>query len=99
MKTHNCVAMRENNSIHGMQSWNDPLGRLASWNVSLSCCEWEGVSCDRRTGHVVGVDLHNCNLSGAFRPEQLFQLRDLESLNVSSNNFAGQRIPKKTDLN
>jgi Leucine-rich repeat (LRR) protein len=77
---------------------HDPAGCLVSWNVSFSCYQWKGVSWDRRTGHIVAVDLHNCNLSGAFHPEQLFELRDLESLNVSSNNFTGQRIPRELGL-
>ena len=68
------------------------MGCLPSWNVSLSC-EWEGVSCDRWTHHVVAVDLLNCNLSGAFCLGELFELMDLESMNCRSNNFIGQRIP------
>lgn len=77
---------------------HDHVGCLASWNVSLSCCEWEGVSCDRRTHHVVEVDLRKFNLSGAFHPRELFEVRDLECLNVSSNNFIGQRIPPELGL-
>ena len=41
------------------------------------------------------VDLHNCSRSGPFYHEQMFELRDLESLNVSSNNFTGQLIPNQ----
>ena len=91
-----------NHEMHSLLAFtstlHDPLKSLASWNASLSCCQWEGVSCDSRTGHVVAVDLHNCGLSGAFRPEELFVLRDLVSLNVSSNNFTGQRIPQELGL-
>ena len=39
------------------------------------------------------MDLHNSSRSGPFYHEQMFELRDLESLNVSSNNFIGQLIP------
>ena len=76
-----------------------PAGRLASWNVSLSCCHWEGVSCDRRTGSVVAVDLHDQRLiSAVLRPAVLFELRALEYLDVSSSNFSGLSIPADLGL-
>lgn len=65
----NCSSYEMQSLLAFKTTLHDPLGRLGSWNASLSCCEWEGVSCDKRTGQVVAVDLHNCNLSGAFFPE------------------------------
>ena len=79
-------------------SLHDPVGRLVSWNVSFSCCEWEGVTCDTRIGHVVAVDLDNCSLSGVFRPAVLIELKYLGTLNVSINNFTGQPIPQQLGL-
>jgi len=77
---------------------HDPAGRLVSWSVSVSCCEWEGVSCDRLTGRVSAVDLHNCSLSGDFRPAVMIELRALENLDVSFNNFTGTSIPTKMGI-
>ena len=31
-------------------------GRLGTWNESVDCCQWSGVTCDH-DGHVVGLDL------------------------------------------
>ena len=73
--------------------FHDPAGHLASWNISFSCCLWEGVSCDSRTGRVVAVDLHNCTLSGNLRPSELFNLTTVEHLDLSFNNFSGLPIP------
>lgn len=94
-----------NQEIHSLLNFknhlHDSVGRLASWNIaSINCCEWDGASCDGRTGHVVGVDVHNCSLNGEFRPALFFlsQLRDLESLNVGSDNFKGQPIPQELGL-
>ncbi|GLJ39557.1 hypothetical protein SUGI_0808210 [Cryptomeria japonica] len=72
---------------------DDPSGRLASWNASSNCCGWSGVLCSTETGHVVALDIHNSgstydpqSLTGSIHPA-LFELRDLEYLDVSSNNF------------
>ena len=45
----------------------DPTGSLASssTNATAGPCEWSGVSCDARSGAVVGIDLSGSNLSGA----------------------------------
>ncbi|KAF8021099.1 hypothetical protein BT93_G1505 [Corymbia citriodora subsp. variegata] len=31
---------------------------LSSWS-SDNCCEWKGVECNKKTGHVIKLDLHN----------------------------------------
>ncbi|KAF7849283.1 hypothetical protein BT93_L1015 [Corymbia citriodora subsp. variegata] len=36
----------------------DHSKRLSSWS-SDNCCAWKGVECNKKTGHVIKLDLHN----------------------------------------
>ncbi|CAM0909243.1 unnamed protein product [Alopecurus aequalis] len=41
---------------------SDPAGLLGSWR-GHNCCQWGGVRCDSRTGHVVELRLRNAYIS------------------------------------
>ncbi|XP_048130340.1 receptor-like protein 9DC1 [Rhodamnia argentea] len=65
-----------------------------SWNKSVDCCSWEGVTCDSVTGNIVDLDLACSRLRGALHSNSsLFLLRHLQNLNLFGNNFIGSRIP------
>ncbi|XP_004295502.1 PREDICTED: probable leucine-rich repeat receptor-like protein kinase At1g35710-like [Fragaria vesca subsp. vesca] len=82
----------------------DLSGRLSSW-VGHQCCQWRGISCNNRIGHVVKLDLRNpyplhpnvtkfeesC-LGGKLNPS-LLGLKHLSYLDLSQNNFQGIHIP------
>ncbi|GJV74943.1 leucine-rich repeat-containing protein [Tanacetum coccineum] len=69
---------------------------MMSWNTSTDCCIWNGVTCDRSTGDVIGIDLSCGMLSGTFHPNSsLFNLPHLQTLNLAFNDFDGFQIPSE----
>jgi Leucine-rich repeat (LRR) protein len=70
---------------------------LTSWQPDTNCCHgWEGISCDKSTGHVINLDLSDRNIYGDLS-EVIFNLTSLEQLNLANNNFSQNHIPKGFD--
>lgn len=63
---------------------------LGSWNTSVSCCEWEGITCDDSSParRVVNISLPKKGLNGSISPA-LGNLTILQSLNLSHNTLTG----------
>ena len=60
-------------------------GKLESWNESIDCCQWSGVTCDH-DGHVIDLDLSGELVFGEFNSSSsLFGLHYLESLKLVGN--------------
>ncbi|KAF8023748.1 hypothetical protein BT93_F1057 [Corymbia citriodora subsp. variegata] len=77
--------------------WNDDVKsytKTNSWNKSVDCCSWDGVTCDNVAGNVISLDL-TCNwLLGTLHfNSSLFLLHHLQSVNLSDNDFVGSHIP------
>lgn len=58
------------------------------WKEGTDCCTWDGVTCNMKTGHVIGLDLGCSMLYGTLHSNStLFSLHLLQKLNLSYNDF------------
>ncbi|XP_043721435.1 somatic embryogenesis receptor kinase 1-like isoform X3 [Telopea speciosissima] len=82
-------ANEEGDALHGLRTnLEDPNNVLQSWDPTLvNPCTWFHVTCNNDNS-VVRVDLENASLSGELVP-QLGQLKNLQYLELYSNNFSG----------
>ncbi|AET00003.1 putative leucine-rich repeat-containing, plant-type, leucine-rich repeat domain, L [Medicago truncatula] len=68
--------------------------KTESWENSTDCCEWDGVTCDTMSDHVIGLDLSCNNLKGELHPNStIFQLKHLQQLNLAFNDFSLSSMP------
>ncbi|GKC48975.1 leucine-rich repeat-containing protein [Tanacetum coccineum] len=70
---------------------------MMSCNTSTYCCKWDGVTCDRSTGDVAGLDVSCGMLKGTIHPNtssSFFNLPHLHKLNLAYNDFTEQ-LPRK----
>lgn len=66
----------------------DSGGVLGDWNESApgAPCNWTGITCDRRSGAVVSINLGGLEVSGGF-PADFCRISTLRRLNLSDNYF------------
>jgi hypothetical protein len=67
-------------------SWNGPAGSECGTTANPS--PWFGVTCDGANAHVIGINLSENYLVGTL-PASLSKLTELQSFNVSDNNYCG----------
>ncbi|KAL3739434.1 hypothetical protein ACJRO7_020799 [Eucalyptus globulus] len=82
-----CIGAEREVLLKFKQNLTDPLRCLSSW-TSEHCCEWDGVKCNNRTGHILELDLEQCDLGGKVLPA-LSELKHLKYLYLRQNNFIG----------
>lgn len=77
--------------------WDPCRPKTVSWTPeegNIDCCSWDGVVCNKNTGHVIKLDLSNSCLQGFINSSSgLFKLVHLEWLNLAFNYFNGSEIP------
>ncbi|GLT26628.1 hypothetical protein SLA2020_016830 [Shorea laevis] len=62
---------------------------IQTWKESKDCCLWEGITCDKVKGHVIGLDLSgNCLKANLTTNGSIFRLEKLQSLNLAYNDFS-----------
>ncbi|XP_074317828.1 receptor-like protein 6 [Silene latifolia] len=72
-----------------------PYEKMKSWE-SVDCCSWDGVECDRKSGHVIGLDLTASCLFGNFPSNStIFNLAFLRKFSLGYNNFNYSSIPSE----
>ncbi|KAF8411546.1 hypothetical protein HHK36_004100 [Tetracentron sinense] len=83
-------ANMEGDALHNLRTnLEDPNNVLQSWDPTLvNPCTWFHVTCNNDNS-VIRVDLGNAMLSGQLVP-QLGQLKNLQYLELYSNNISGQ---------
>lgn len=72
--------------------------KVSSWKLDQgghsNCCAWDGVECDDKTGHVIGLNLNSSCLFGSMNSNSsLFSLFYLRKLNLADNHFNFSPIP------
>ncbi|KAK3008961.1 hypothetical protein RJ639_013378 [Escallonia herrerae] len=74
------------------ESLNDTYRQLSSW-IGEDFCKWKGVGCNNETGHVLMLDLRSIRGLGGQISPSLLDLKYLNSLDLSHNDFQGIPIP------
>ncbi|KAK4429701.1 Receptor-like protein EIX1 [Sesamum alatum] len=91
-----CIERERRALLEFKQGLIDEGGLLSSWGGEehqKECCEWHGVECSEITSHVIGLKLPFAQLHGNVS-QALLELRYLNHLDLSYNDFDGKEIPE-----
>ncbi|XP_068489056.1 receptor-like protein Cf-9 homolog [Phaseolus vulgaris] len=82
------------NSSLAFDPCSSHFSMMESWNNITDCCGWDGVTCDSKSGHVIGLDLTCSDLRGELlgSNSSIFRLRHLQQLYLDFNDFSGSSI-------
>ncbi|CAA0819972.1 disease resistance family protein / LRR family protein [Striga hermonthica] len=101
-----CIPRERISLLRLKASLLDGSNGISSWNnTRYKCCNWQGVKCDKATGHVIGLDIRNRVLDNYGDPSSdsmlqsetldssLLEMKHLKYLDLSGNNFKDSSIP------
>jgi len=73
----------------------DPENYLSSWQGE-DCCQWNGIHCSNRTGHVVELSLsfEDVGFRDGQMSSSLLGLKNLRTLELNGDKFTGTPIPE-----
>nr|AUT14024.1 membrane-localized LRR receptor-like protein [Nicotiana benthamiana] len=102
-----CIEKERDALLEFKRGLSDNFGQLSTWGDEedkKECCKWKGIECNKTTGHVIVLDLHNaftCSASACFAPRltgklspSLLELEYLNFLDLSVNEFERSEIPR-----
>ncbi|XP_042489339.1 receptor-like protein 43 [Macadamia integrifolia] len=98
------LLLQLNQSLSFLQRPRSVDSKLASWNTSTNCCSWKGVSCDRDSGNVNGLELSSEYITGGIEnlssqvPIEISSLTRLVSLHLSTFSGLTRLKLEKPDL-
>ncbi|GFP79533.1 leucine-rich repeat receptor-like serine/threonine-protein kinase at1g17230 [Phtheirospermum japonicum] len=95
-----CVEKEREALLRFQEGLIDDYGLLSSWGNETrkrECCKWRGVRCSNTTGHVMALLLpgdyeYDVYLGGEIS-SALLDLHHLQDLDLSENDFGGNRFP------
>ncbi|GKC84067.1 leucine-rich repeat-containing protein, partial [Tanacetum coccineum] len=92
--THTCIDKERQALLDFKAPLQDPRNVLSTWRPEDEddCCQWSGVTCNNRTGHVTELYLNDYGLGGEISLS-LLNLTYLNHLDLYGNSFHGT-IPK-----
>ncbi|GKB63956.1 leucine-rich repeat-containing protein, partial [Tanacetum coccineum] len=91
---HTCIDKERQALLDFKAQLQDPYDRLSTWRPDEedNCCQWRGVECSNRTGHVTSLDLFGSYGRSGLEGEislSLLKLSYLNYLSLSVNSFHG----------
>ncbi|KAL8258089.1 hypothetical protein R6Q59_030130, partial [Mikania micrantha] len=87
-----CIEEERRSLLAIKRKITDRHNLLSTWS-RVECCEWRGIMCDSRNGHVVKLDLRSPVYWEDEIPEFLGSFEHLEYINLSGSGFSDGVVP------